>query len=206
MLKNLFSSEARILLLNQFLMHSDKEFYLRELAGHFSLSPRQVNLELNNLASIGLLKKRISGNQHYYSINTLHPLFADLKNIFLKTIGLKDVLQKHLKPFESNIHFAFIYGSQAKGQAVADSDIDLMIIGDLSMRKISGVLLQAGNELSREINFSVFSLNEFIARLKNKDHFITSIWNNPKIFIFRDSDEFERLAKKWLAEAPSNES
>lgn len=206
MLKNLFSSEARILLLKQFLMHSGEEFYLREIASHFNLSPRQVSLELKNLASIGLLKKRISGNQHYYSINQQHPLFEDLRNIFLKTVGLKDVIEKHLKPFEKEIDFAFIYGSIAKGNSVAGSDVDLMITGNLSVRKVSGVLMQAGSELGREVNFSIFSLNEFIERIKNKDHFITSLLRDPKIFIIGDVNEFERLAKEWMVETSSDES
>ena len=157
MLKQLFSSNIRILILNQFLMHADKEFYLREIANIFNLSPRPVNLELKNLKNIGLLKKRISGNQHYYSANIQHPLFDDLKNIFLKTIGLKDVVKKYLEVFKSGIKYSFIYGSIAKENAAAESDIDLIIIGDVSSRKLSGVLLQAGNELKREINFSILT-------------------------------------------------
>ncbi len=187
-------------------MHPGEEFYLREIANLFNLSPRQVNLELKNLQSIGLLKKRISGNQHYYSINEQHPLFEDLRNIFLKTVGLKDVIKKYLEPFENEIDFAFIYGSMAKGNSVAESDVDLMIIGNLSMRKVSGVLMQAGSELGREVNFSIFSLNEFIERIKNKDHFITSLLREPKIFIIRDANEFDRLAKERMVKAPSNES
>ena len=81
-----------------------------------------------------------------------------------------------------------------------------MIIGNLSTRKVSGSMLQAGNELKREVNFSIFSLNEFKERLKNNDHFISTIMKEPKIFIIKDSDEFERLAKEWMAAATSNKS
>ncbi len=206
MLKNLFSSETRILLLNQFLMNPDMEFYLRQISTIFKLSPRQVSLELQNLEKIDLIRKRISGKQHYYSINIQHPLFEDLKNIFLKTIGLKDVIKNYLDAFTSEIIFAFIYGSMAKGNAAAESDVDLMIIGNLSTRKVSGSMLQAGNELKREVNFSIFSLNEFKDRLKNNDHFISTIMKEPKIFIIKDSDEFERLAKERMAAATSNKS
>lgn len=206
MLKNLFSSETRILLLNQFLMNPDKEFYLRQISTNFELSPRQVSLELQNLEKIDLIRKRISGNQHYYSINSQHPLFEDLKNIFLKTVGLKDVIKNYLDAFTSEIVFAFMYGSMAKGNSAAESDVDLMIIGNLSTRKVSGSMLQAGNELKREVNFSIFSLNEFKDRLINDDHFILTVMKEPKIFIIKDSDEFERLAKEWMAAATSNKS
>lgn len=206
MLKNLFSSETRILLLNQFLMNPDKEFYLRQISTIFKLSPRQVSLELQNLEKIDLIRKRISGKQHYYSINKQHPLFENLKNIFLKTVGLKDVIKNYLDAFTSEIVFAFIYGSMAKGNSAAESDVDLMIIGNLSTRKVSGSMLQAGNELKREVNFSIFSLNEFKDRLKNNDHFISTVMKEPKIFIIKDLDEFERLAKEWMAAATSNKS
>ena len=73
MLKKLFSSEARILLMNRFLLHPDQEFYLRQLAAQFNLSPRAVSLELQNLESIGLISKRVSGKQHYYSVDIKHP-------------------------------------------------------------------------------------------------------------------------------------
>ena len=200
MLKNLFSSEARIILLNQFLMHPDQEFYLRQLSNRFELSPRAVSLELKNLESIELITKRISGKQHYYAANKQHPLFSDLQNIFMKTIGLKDVIRKHLVPQEKDIQFCFIYGSLAKGNATTKSDVDLMIVGKLSSRSISGSLLKAGQELDREINFSIFSLDEVENRLKKKDHFLTTLFHEPKIFVLGDSHEFKRMGKEWMAE------
>ncbi|NVM04473.1 MAG: nucleotidyltransferase domain-containing protein [Candidatus Helarchaeota archaeon] len=202
MLKKLFGSEVRIKLLNQFLMHADQEFYLRELSNHFNISPRSVSMELTNLESMGLIRKRISGNQHYYSSNIQHPLFHDLKNIFAKTIGLKNIIADCFEPFKSKIKFSFIYGSIARGNDTSSSDIDLLIIGNVSSRKISSILLSAGSKLNREINFSVFSLEEIEKRIKNSEHFITSVFKEPKIFVVGDFDEFNRLGKKWLVEIP----
>lgn len=199
MLKNLFSSEARIVLLNQFLMHPGEEFYLRQLSNQFKLSPRAVSLELNNLEKIELLKKRISGKQHYYSVNTLHPLFNDLQNIFIKTIGIKDIILRKIEPFQSTIDYAFIYGSIAKGIANSQSDVDVMIIGEVSAKKLSGSFLEVGRILNREVNFSVFPQEEWIERIKQNDHFITSVFNEPRIFILGNPDEFERMGKIRLA-------
>jgi len=198
MLKKLFSSEARIILLNQFLMHPDKEFYLRELSNQFHLSPRAVSVELKNLESIELIKKRISGKQHYYSINTNHPLFTDLQNVFLKTIGLKKVIRDKLTSFQSPIFYAFIYGSAARGNSPASSDVDLMIIGKISSRKVAGILAEAGSILNREINFSIFTIDEFLDRLKKNDHFMTALFKEPKMFIIGDPDEFKRMVEKRL--------
>ena len=200
MLKNLFSSEVRIKLLTLFLLHPEREYYLRELSTRLQVSPRQVSLELSNLSKIELIKKRISGNQHFYSANLQHPLFPDLHNIFMKTVGLKDVLQKNLQPFQSQILYCFVYGSMAKGVVTAKSDIDLMIIGTVSSKSISGPVMNAGQEMQREINYSVFPLPEVKKRLRNKDHFFRTIYSESKIFILGNSSEFERLGKEWLAE------
>ena len=200
MLKNLFSSEVRIQLLTLFLLHPEREYYLRELSTRLQVSPRQVSLELSNLSKIELIKKRISGNQHFYSANPQHPLFPDLHNIFIKTVGLKDVLQKNLKPFQTQILYCFVYGSMAKGVVTAKSDIDLMIIGTVSSKSISSLVMNAGQEMQREINYSVFPLQEVKNRLRNKDHFFRTIWSESKIFFLGNSSEFERLGKEWLAE------
>ena len=205
MLKELFSSEVRIRLLNTFLLNPDTEFYLRELAGKFNISPRHVSLELHNLKKIELINKRISGKQHYYSINKKNPIFHELLNIFIKTVGVKDVVENYLNKYKNLIEFAFIYGSIAKGDARAASDIDLMIIGDISGREISGAMIDAGNEINREINFNIISRSEFSSRLKSNDHFINSIYRESKLFIIGDQDEFERLGKERLAESAPNQ-
>lgn len=200
MLKTLFSSEVRIQLLNRFLMHPDTEYYGRELSDMLHTSPRAVHVELGNLESIDLIRRRISGRQHYYSANRQHPLFGDLQNMFRKTIGLKDVLAEVLQQFSDDILYAFIYGSFASGNFTAESDIDLIIIGDVKSRKISGALLKAGKSLEREINFSVFTEREFMNRLKDRDHFITRIIEEPMMFLVGESSEFRNMAAKWLAE------
>ncbi|NOX88435.1 MAG: nucleotidyltransferase domain-containing protein [Calditrichaeota bacterium] len=151
-----------------------------------------------------MIKKRMSGNRNYYTVNKQHPLFSDLRNMFLKTVGLKDVVYKNIQPVETEIEYVFIYGSIARSDATAASDVDLIVIGNVSSRKLSSLMLHAGNELRREINFSVFSLSEFKNRLKKNDHFITTIIKEPKIFIIGDSDEFDRMAKEWLAETASD--
>lgn len=206
MLKNLFSSEVRILLLKQFLLNEDSEFYLRQLSNHFHLSPRQVSLELQNLHKIGLIKKRISGNLHNFSINRQHPIFEELKGIFLKTVGLKDVLYKYLSVFKDRIQFAFVYGSMAKGNAGAESDIDLMIIGDLSSRQLSAKMMKAENELQREINFSVFTPEEFKTRLNQNDHFVSTLVKEKKLFVLGDLNEFERLVQERLVKNAPDKS
>lgn len=198
MLKNLFSSEIRVKLLNQFLLYPENEYYLRELTKKFRASPRSIQIELKNLENIELIQKRISGNQHYYSANKQHPIFNDLQNIFIKTMGLIDVLKRYFSDYKKDIHFAFVYGSLSKGNASAGSDVDVMIIGDVKSRLISGDLAKVAQELGREVNHAIFPLSEFCSRLKKDDHFLMTVFKEPKLFIMGNEDEFTRVAEEWL--------
>jgi len=200
MLKELFTSDIRIQLLSRFLMNPNREYYGRELTEMLGSSSRIVHAELKNLEAIDLIRKRISGKQHYYSANTTHPLFQDLQNIFRKTTGLKDVIADRLDQFEGDIEYAFIYGSFASGDFTAESDVDLIIIGDVKSRKISSALLEAGDSLQREINFTVFTKDEFVNRLKDNDHFITRVVNKPMMFLIGDESDFRSLVQQRLAE------
>jgi len=202
MLKELFTSEIRIQLLTRFLMHPEVEYYGRELTEILGASSRSVHAELKNLESIALIQKRISGKQHYYSANTRHPLFRDLQNIFRKTIGLKDAIAEGLKSIVEDIDYAFIYGSFVSGDFKAESDVDLLLIGDVSSRKLSNVLLEVGETIEREVNYSIFKRNEFTERLRTRDHFISRIIATPMLFIIGDSNEFRSMAEKWMAQGP----
>jgi predicted nucleotidyltransferase len=94
---------------------------------------------------------------------------------------------------------AFIYGSAARGEEKPGSDIDLLIVGDISFSDLVLDLQAPQNALGREINPTVYSIAEFQARLREKHHFVTSVIDEKKIFIFGDEDELRRLAPKRLA-------
>ena len=196
MLKALFTSENRIKILNRLLMHPDEEMYLRQIVNELNVSPRQVNLELNSLREIGLVNKRISGKQHYYSINKDHVLFEDLRNIFLKTVGFRNILTSNLTAYENEVDYIYVYGSFAEGTYTHESDVDLMIIGDIESRKIAGQIRKIGDLLKREINISIFPLSEYVLKLKNKNHFINSVHGKKKIMIMGGEDELGRVGSE----------
>ncbi len=196
MLKNLFSSNVRIAVLKELLLNPDKEYYVRKLAHIIHVTPSYTNLELKNLLEIELVTKHISGNQHLYKINKNHQLYEDLKNIFLKTVGLRDVLDQHLSPFKDNIDFAFVYGSMAKGNYTAESDVDLMLIGNVNSFDISEACSNAEDELKRQINYSVFTLKDIKNKLSDQNHFFTSLMSEKKLFIIGHQNEFQRIASK----------
>ena len=193
MLNELFSSKTRVEILKLFLFNTNNSFYQRQISNLTAQSIRGVQREVDKLSRIGLIERSIQGNRIYYKINKKCPIVEDLKNIFFKSVGIAEVLRDNFK--EEGIKVAFIYGSYAKGEESLLSDIDLMVIGDISSKELSSILSKPKKELMREINYAVFSLNEFINKAMQKDHFINSVLKDKKIYIIGSEDEFKRLIK-----------
>ncbi|MBE3113668.1 MAG: nucleotidyltransferase domain-containing protein [Actinobacteria bacterium] len=193
MLNKLFSSKTRVEILKLFLFNTNNSFYQRQISNLTAQSIRGVQREVDKLNRIGLIERSIQGNRIYYKVNKECPIVEDLKNIFFKSVGIAEVLKDNFK--EKGIKVAFIYGSYARGEESLLSDIDLMVLGDISLKELSSILSKPKKELMREINYAVFSLNEFINKAMRKDHFINSVLKDKKIYIIGSEDELKRLIK-----------
>ena len=193
MLDKLFSSKTRVEILRLFLFNADNSFYQRQISNLTKQSIRGVQREVEKLHDIGFLEKSVSGNRVYYKVNRNNPIFEDLKSIFFKSLGIAEALKENLQG--KKIKIAFIYGSYARGQENLLSDIDLMVIGNISSKELSGLLSGPKTELMREINYAVFPLKEFINKVVQKDNFINSVLKDKKIFIIGSEDELKGLIK-----------
>ena len=110
----------------------------------------------------------------------------------IKTNGLADLLKEALSS-ETKIKIVFIFGSIARQEEKAISDVDLLVIGDIGLRKLTGLLMDVSAKLGREINPHRLTESEFIKRKKGKDHFLQQVLNSPKIFIIGNEDEFNAM-------------
>lgn len=195
MLTELFSSQARVDILKLFLLNPADNFYQREIAVNCHLPIRAVQREVQRLEKIGLVFKSKRGNRNYYQVDRSVSIFEELKSIFLKTAGLGDVLKDSLKEQIEEIAIAFIYGSYAKHKETASSDLDLFIIGTIEPKKVSTILAKAKSSLKREINFSVYSMEEYRQKEKRGNHFITTLTKEPKIFLIGNENELRGLVQ-----------
>lgn len=199
----LFYSEIRAELLRLFFGLRSARLYLGEIERMTGFANRSIEEELKKLAGLQLLTATRDGNRVYYTANRVHPLYPELHNIVLKTDGLHDVLADALAP-DRRIEFAFIFGSVAQSSERAESDLDLMIVGDLGQRDLATLLKKASESIGREINPHVFSRAEFGQRMANRDHFLTNILNKPTIFIKGNENEFADLAGRGMAAHPQD--
>ena len=189
---------VRSSVLSLLLCRSDTSMYFREIERSVGMGRGAVQRELENLVNTGLIVRRKHGNQVYYQANPKSPIFAELKSLMVKTTGVADVLREALKPFQGRIETAFIYGSFAKGTENADSDVDVLVIGDLTFSEVVDALASAQESIGREVNPSVYPVDEFITKVSVGNHFVTSSIGEPKIFLIGDGDVFERLVEKRL--------
>jgi len=178
--------------------HSDKSFYFREIERSVGMGRGAVQRELENLVSAGLVSRRKRGNQVHYQADPQSPIFSEIKSLMVKTAGVADVLREALNTLEDRITTAFIYGSLAKGMERADSDVDVLVVGDVPFSEVVDALASAQESLGREVNPSVYPVEEFITKVSEGHHFLTSLAGESKIFLIGDEDVFEGLVEKWL--------
>jgi DNA-binding transcriptional ArsR family regulator len=176
------------------LVQPEKSWFVSELARRMGVPSSSLQRELQGLTDAGILKTHRQGRMAYYQANSDSPLFADLRGLFLKTVGLVDVLRDALKPLATRLRLAFVYGSMASGHELSDSDIDLMVVGTVSPAELSLPLRYARDLLGREINPTVYKPAEFDKKRAARDHFLTSVLETPKLFVIGNKDVLGKTA------------
>ena len=162
----------------------DRSFYTNEVIGLAQSGAGAVQRELAGLAEAGLLTVRKQGNQKHFQANAASPVFAELRGLVQKTMGLADVVRAALAPLASQIELAFVFGSIAKQEDTAQSDVDLLVVIDtLGYGEVFAALEGASQTLGRTINPALYSAADFNARLQGDNAFIHRVMQQPKIWL-----------------------
>lgn len=184
-------------LLSTFFGKPDEAFYLNELVRSVNAGTGAVQREVKNLASAGLVVKLKKGNRCFYKANRDSVYYPQFLEIVSKSSAQKApaVMRAALKPLKDRISTAFVFGSMAKQTATPESDIDLLIVGDVTMREVLARAGKAGAVLHRDINPMLYTRDEFKTRVREKNHFLTAVIAGKKKFLIGDADEVERLGR-----------
>jgi len=190
MLEILYITKSKIRqdLLTLFFTNQSQKYYLRELQRILGYSAGSIRRELLKFQKGNLFNTQKVGNLLYYSLNTKHPLFKELKSIISKTIGIEGGLRKVLLSIEG-IKIAFIYGSFAAKREKVTSDIDIMIIGNPDTSVLNEKVAELEKRLQREINISIYSREEYRHKKLLKSGFTIDVINNPKIMLIGKEDD-----------------
>lgn len=167
----------------------NRSFYTKEILRATGMGVATIKRELDRMEAAGILTLRRQGNQHHYQANPDCPIHRELLNIVRKTFGVVDVLKQALEPLADHITWGFVFGSVASGNESANSDIDLMLIGDAGFVEAVVALHPAQESLSREINPKVYRSDEWKRLLQASDAFINEVLLKPRLDVIRNWNE-----------------
>lgn len=194
MLMDLLFGRYRQRVLSLLLLQPDASYYVRELARLTGTNAGTLHKELTRLAEAGLLLRQQRGNQVCYQANRACPVFPELASLFRKTSGLVNVLAEALSPLVTRIPLAFVFGSLARGEEVAGSDVDLMLIGDPGFAEVVKALYPAQQTLQREINPAIYTPVELTRRLQAGEPFLREVLAKPKLFVIGTEHDLGQFA------------
>jgi predicted nucleotidyltransferase len=169
----------------------ERSFYLRELVAAAGGGASQVQRELAALTAAGLVTREPRGNQVWFAANPASPVFGELKSLVAKTAGIADVVRDALQPFSRQIAAAFIYGSVARGEHDASSDVDVLVVGSVAPSKLAPVQLALRERLGRPVRAVVYSAAELRQHVLAGEHFLANVMQQPKIWLFGSPDELQ---------------
>jgi len=158
-----------------------------------------IQRELDRLTKAGILRRTVRGSQVYFQANADCPIFEELKALVVKTVGAADVLRAALAPLGDRIQVAFVFGSMARAEQREASDVDLLVVGNVEFSEVVAALAGAQAKLRRDVNPTVYSPEEFSAKVCAGHHFLRGVLKQEKIFLIGDDRDLARLAEKRLA-------
>lgn len=180
---------ARRAILRELFSSPGEKLHLRELERRTGVNAKGLMRELHSLSEAGLLIAERSGNRVYYRANFACPLYAELAAMMAKAESVAERLRAALAPLAERIELAYIYGSFARGDTGPDSDIDLMIVGEVRLTDIATPLAEAERELGREINPTLYPPGMYRRRVREEDGFLSKVHCGSRVVLIGDGDE-----------------
>ena len=194
LLAEIISSGVRAEIFRLLFGMQDEALHMREIERRSGYAIGTIQTELKKLVRLDLVTQRRDGNRVYYAANKEHPLYAEIHGLVLKTVGLVDTVHEALAG-EHGIGVAFVFGSVARHEEKAGSDVDLMVVGTIGLRALTSLLSGVSERIGREINPHVMTPKEFTKRREEKDHFVTRILEDLKLFVIGTEHDLETVGR-----------
>lgn len=174
-------SERQQRMLGALLLHPDRQYGSNELIAIGGPGYGAGRRILEQFEQSGIVVKSARGNQRLYSVNREHPIYPELRSICFKTFGISQVITKELARFEGRIKLAFVFGSIVEGTERPDSDVDLMVVGDVDVFELGAAIERIQEALGREVDLNLHTPEEW--RALESDHVTRAILKGEKIMM-----------------------
>ena len=201
MMKELFSSSARVQILSLLLLNPDTRFYQREIETITGLAIRSIQRETEKLEALGVIHKSTEANRVYFQGNRSHSLFPELRRMLLKAIGLKVVL-KDMRQVDQ-VKVAFIHGPFATGQEKPTDPVTIFVVGDVSKQELQARAEEIKSGIGREITCYVRTPQSFRSRVQLGYGVVANVLAESKLFLIGDKRTLRSLATgAWERKVP----
>ena len=187
-LKQLFTSQARVKILSLFMLNPDEEFFIRELTRRLDEQINSIRRELDNLKKMGLLKSRMKNRKKFYVVNTAFPIFPELRSIIMKLTDQNEKIVKAILDM-GKIEFLLLSGFFIH----KDSEVDLLIVGDIHKEQLQAFLEKEVNS-DRPIRFTVMNKSDFLYRIKCNDRFVKAMVMDSENLVAHNELEDKEIA------------
>jgi uncharacterized protein len=205
-LAHMLFGKGRGALLALFFGHPDQFFFYRQITRQLGNISAGTPTRTGDALPSGLVDRTTVGKQVFYRANQNHPVFSELRALVAKTVDAIQVLREALASIAERVAVAFIYGSMAQHKEKAESDIDLLIVGNVTLEDVLGCFSHVELSLGCPVNPTAYSLAEFKAKLASGNHFLNSVVRGEKIFLIGDENELREVGGIRMAKAGANES
>lgn len=172
-----------------------ENLHLREISRRAGVSPPEAKRELDNLLSLGVLRKEAKGNLSLFRLNRGCPFLKELTGLYLKTDGLFEQVKDAVSSV-GGVKYAFIYGSFARDDFNEASDVDVFVVGAADDDELSKAFLNVQKKTGREINYILWSEKDLKKKLAERKGFVKSVVRGKKIWLCGDENEFVGIVEK----------
>lgn len=189
--QKLLTSQTRQKLISIFFEKPSELYYVRELVRKTGEEINSVRRELLNLSHLGVILKEVRGNRLYYWANPAHYLYFDLVILAHQHQGLGEMLQEHRARL-GKVRAVFYSQDFLYQHPAPKTNIDLIIIGEVSLKLIDELVNKEETRLAREINYMVMDRTEMSLRLSKRDPILVDFFIKYPALILGNPEDIQK--------------
>lgn len=188
-LQDFMISKVRVKMMQLFFTHPEDMYYVREITREIKEEINAVRRELDRMLGAGLLKSEQRGNRLYYFLNKRYPYYQELEQMIVKASGLGKKIRK-LRRKLGTVTYVMFSGRFIKRLPTRQGEVDMLVIGDVVLPELTALIKEEEKRIGREINYAVFSEEEFEFRKTRRDPFIMDVLYGSRVMVIGSEEEF----------------
>jgi predicted nucleotidyltransferase len=184
----LLRSATQAGLLERLLLAPDAAYTVSELASALGVTDMSVRRELDRMRAAGIVERQRVGRQGLFRADRGSPLYEPLRQLVERSVGVEALLRESLNDIPG-VEAAGIFGSWARGEVDAQSDVDLLVIGDFDYTDVVSRLQELQERTGREISMVAMRRDELQEHLNEGSGFLSSILSSPMTMLVGDRQD-----------------